>query len=209
MKKLLLATSLISTMISVNALADNEKRIIESLTLTANQSVDIKFPVGSIEIEIVDSNQLEIEIEVKPKNTGWTNWFSSNPKLSDLKLDKKISNHTVSLALDHENLDQVWHVKVPRSAALDIDLGVGDVDIDNLVNSAEVDVGVGSVSIDTDSNSYQQIMLEAGVGDTRISGFSDSANNQRQMVSSSSEYTSNGDYRINVEVGVGDVKVRY
>jgi len=208
MKKLLIASGIIATLLSSSVIADTQKRIVESLTLSADQSLDIKFPVGSVDIEIVDGDQLEIEIELKPQNSNWNSWFSSNKDLSAIKLKKNISNSHVTLEIDEDDLNQEWHIKVPRSAEIDIDLGVGNVDIDNLANSAEIDVGVGSVIIDTDSDDFKRIDLESGVGDTRISGFSGDSSQKRQMVSSSSAYTGSGLYRIEVEVGVGDVKVR-
>lgn len=208
MKKLLIASGIIASILATSAFADSQKRIVENLTLSADQSLDIKFPVGSVDIEIVDGDQLEIEIELKPQNSNWNNWFSSDKDLSSIKLDKNISSSHVTLEIDEDDLNQEWHIKVPRSAEIDIDLGVGSVDIDNLSNSAEVDVGVGSVAIDTDTNDFKRIDLESGVGDTRISGFSGDSSQKRQMVSSSSAYTGSGLYRIEVEVGVGDVKVR-
>ncbi|WP_042146680.1 MULTISPECIES: hypothetical protein [unclassified Pseudoalteromonas] len=207
MKKLLIASGIIASILATSAFADSQKRIVENLTLSTDQSLDIKFPVGSVDIEIVDGDQLEIEIELKPQDSKWNSWFSSDKDLGSIKLDKNISNSHVTLEIDEDDLNQEWHIKVPRSAEIDIDLGVGSVEIDNLSNSVEVDVGVGSVVIDTDTNDFKRIDLESGVGDTRISGFSGDSSQKRQMVSSSSAYTGSGLYRIEVEVGVGDVKV--
>jgi hypothetical protein len=208
MKKLFIATSIITTIMSSTVLADSEKRIVENITLTEEQSLDIKFPVGSVEIEVVDSNQLEIEIELKHKSQGWNDWFNSDKDLTNIELKKEMHHGKIALEIDDDDLNQKWFIKVPRTAAIDIDLGVGSVDIDELDNSVEIDVGVGSVMIETNTEDFKQIDLESGVGDTRISGFSGNSNQKRTMVSSSSDYSSSGQYRIDIEVGVGDIKVR-
>ncbi len=209
MKKTLLATSLIAVLLSATAIAQDEKRIVENIKLSAGKNLDINFPVGNLEVEITDGDQIEIEIELKPSKGNWDKWFSSGKNLSDIELKKTDRNNKLVLEIDEENINQKWHVKVPKTAALDIDLGVGNVEIDDLANSAEIDVGVGSVDIDTAINDFKEIDLESGVGDTRISGLSGNSSEKRKMVSSTSEYFGSGVYQIEVEVGVGDAKVHH
>ena len=62
MKKLIIASGIIASILTTSALADSQKRIVENLTLSADQSLDIKFPVGSVDIEIVDPELRDIEI---------------------------------------------------------------------------------------------------------------------------------------------------
>lgn len=204
-----LATHIIaiaSILFASAALADSEKRISENLTMTAQQSLHINFPVGSLEIEVTDSNQLEVEIEIKPKKNGW---FSSSQDLSNITLSKKVTDNRVKLEIDEDDLQQEWTLRVPRSAAIDINLGVGSIEVNKLANSADIEVGVGSIRVDTVLNDFKRIDLDSGVGDTRVTGLVNEIKENRKMVSSEIQYRGQGEFTLNLEVGVGDIRVRH
>ncbi|WP_105173227.1 hypothetical protein [Pseudoalteromonas sp. T1lg24] len=205
MKKLALAMTLIAASISTNLYAGDEKRITETLTLNQGQNLEIDFPVGSIEIITVDSNELSIEIEIEGKDEGW---FSKNRDVSNVELSKRVRDNRISLEIDEENLSQEWVVKVPRHAAIDIEIGVGSIDVEKLENSLEAEVGVGSIRVDTVLDDFKRIELSTGVGDTSIKGFSGDLESTRNIVSSETRYSGAGEHSIEAEVGVGDIKVR-
>jgi hypothetical protein len=205
MKKLALAMTLIAASISTNLYAADEKRITETLTMNQGQNLEIDFPVGSIEIITVDGNELSIEIEIEGKDEGW---FSKNRDVSNIELNKRVRDNRISLEIDEDNLNQEWVIKVPKSAAIDIEVGVGSIEIQKLENSVDADVGVGSIRIDTVLDDYKRIDLSTGVGDTSIKGFSGDLESSRNIVSSETRYSGNGEYSIEAEVGVGDIKVR-
>jgi len=205
MKKLALAMTLIAASISTNLYAADEKRITETLTMNQGQNLEIDFPVGSIEIITVDGNELSIEIEIEGKDEGW---FSKNRDVSNIELNKRVRDNRISLEIDEDNLNQEWVIKVPKSAAIDIEVGVGSIEIQKLENSVDADVGVGSIRIDTVLDDFKRIDLSTGVGDTSIKGFSGDLESSRNIVSSETRYSGNGEYSIEAEVGVGDIKVR-
>ena len=86
-------------------------------------------------------------------------------------------------------------------AALDIEVGVGSIAIENLENSLEAEVGVGSVRVDAAVDDFKQIELSTGVGDTSLKGFSGEFENTRNIVSSEIRYSGDGKYSIEAEVG--------
>lgn len=205
MKKLALAMTLIAASISTNLYAADEKRITETLTMNQGQNLEIDFPVGSIEIITVDGYELSIEIEIEGKDEGW---FSKNRDVSNIELNKRVRDNRISLEIDEDNLNQEWVIKVPKSAAIDIEVGVGSIEIQKLENSVDADVGVGSIRIDTVLDDFKRIDLSTGVGDTSIKGFRGDLESSRNIVSSEARYSGNGEYSIEAEVGVGDIKVR-
>lgn len=206
MKKLTLTGIAIAlSVLSSQALADTEKRISEKFMLDAKQSLSIDVPVGRIEINIVDSNEVSLEIEVKGKDQGW---FKSDKDVSHVALGKHVSSGKVKLEIDEDDTNQEWVLNVPKFAALDIELGVGEVEINNLANSADVEVGVGEVTIQTQLDDFKKIELESGVGETQIKGFSGEIDYRRKVVSSEVTCVGKGEYSINAEVGVGEVKVK-
>ena len=205
MKKLALVTTLLAASISTDLYATDEKKITDSLIMNQGQNLEIDFPVGSIELIVVEGNELSIEVDIEGKDEGW---FSKNRDVSNVELEKRIRDNRISLEIDEDNLNQHWVVKVPKFAAIDIEVGVGSVEVEKLENSLDADVGVGSIFIDTARDDFKNIELSTGVGDTSLKGFSGEFDSTRNIVSSETRYSGNGQYSIEAEVGVGDIKVR-
>jgi len=97
---------------------------------------------------------------------------------------------------------------MPTKLALDIELGVGEIQIEDFSNELTVELGVGSVQVDVNDTDYRSIHLSAGVGDSSIRGFPNNSDNERSFISADSYYHGSGDLEIEIEVGVGDVRVR-
>lgn len=205
MKVNLLIAALLT--ISTATIAADKHEINKTFAVNNTQNLEIDFPVGSIVINHHDSNEIIVNIELEAKNND--SWFSSDIDLSTISLDEKQTNNELDLEIDHDDIEQTWRVTLPQSLSLDIELGVGSVEINQFANSANVDVGVGSVEINTLLDDYKRIKLDTGVGDSSIKGLKNSGEQQRSIVSSKSDYRGNGQYSIDVEVGVGDIKVRH
>jgi hypothetical protein len=205
MKKLLLLTAL-TAFLSTQALAKSEHQINHSFAVDTQTTLDISFPVGSLEINTYNGNEVQVTVELEAKSNGW---FNNSDDLESLTIDTQQTGSELALSLDNDDVQQTWTVTVPRSLAVNLDLGVGDIEINDFTNSADIEVGVGAVRIDSQSDDYKYISLDSGVGDTRISGFVNDAKTTRKMVSSESEYSGNGTHTLKVEVGVGDIKVKH
>ena len=146
-----------------------------------------------------------VTVRIEPKNDK--GWFGSEVDLSDIELSHSQSAGSLNLKLDNDDIQQSWYVKMPKSMAIDVELGVGDIEINDASNSVDIELGVGAVRIDSALDDYKRIELDTGVGDTKIRGLKNDANTSRKVVSSHSSYRGNGQYAIDVEVGVGDIKV--
>ncbi|MCQ8879246.1 hypothetical protein NQT69_14640 [Pseudoalteromonas shioyasakiensis] len=205
MKKILLFTAF-AAFLSAAATAKSEHEIKHSFTIDSQQSLDISFPVGSLEINTHEGNEIKVSIELEEKSNGW---FDNSDNLDELTLDSEQTANKLTLTLDNDDVQQTWLVSMPRSLAVNVDLGVGDIEINDFANSADIEVDVGAVRIDSQSDDYKYINLDSGVGDTRISGLKNTAKSSRKMVSSQSEYSGNGTHTVKVEVGVGDIKLKH
>ncbi|MBE1301695.1 MAG: hypothetical protein GJ680_17545 [Alteromonadaceae bacterium] len=164
--------------------------------------IHIDVPVGSVEIETHDSDQVVIDIVVKEKNDGW---FGGDD-IEDAELEKDISGKKVRLEVDVDESQQEWRVKLPKSANIRVELGVGQVELENVERDVMVDVGVGEVDVELTDDNYRKISLESGVGGADLSGFKQ-VDRERAMVSESLYWRGEGEYLIDIEVGVGDIDV--
>ena len=186
-------------------MAKDSRELNHNFAVSGASQLDIDFPVGSLEVESYDGSEVVVTVRIEPKNDN--SWFSSDVDLSDIELSHSQSASSLSLKLDNDDIQQNWHVKMPKSMAIDVELGVGDIEINDASNSVEIELGVGAVRIDSALDDYRRIELDTGVGDTKIRGLKKEANTSRKVVSSHSSYRGNGLHDIDVEVGVGDIKV--
>ena len=199
-------TTFASILLTSSAFAQAEHKIEHTFAINAQQELAIEVPVGSLELKTTQGNQVTVSIELKAKNNGI---FSDDVKLEEITLHHEQSSDRLSLSIDEDDIQQTWLISMPETMAIDLELGVGDIEVDNFANSAAIDVGVGAVRISSALDDYQSITLDSGVGDTKISGMKNAPKHTRKMVSSTTKYRGDGQYSINVEVGVGDIKVRH
>lgn len=204
MKKTLLAI-MTTALLTTSVWAKEERTISKSYSPKTAAELAIEVPVGSIELTAYNGDSVEVSVTITPKNDD--SWFSKNVDLDKFEIESKHSANELNLTIDSDDIQQEWVVKVPHSMALELEMGVGKVDVDALSNSADIEVGVGNVTVETTLNDFRAISLEAGVGKTSVKGFDKNVEHSKNMVSSDVKYRGEGQHHINVEVGVGNAKV--
>lgn len=205
MKKLLYVAAIGLALTTTYVMAKDSRELNHNFAVSGASQLEIDFPVGSLEVENYDGSEVVVTVRIEPKNDK--GWFGSEVDLSDIELSHSQSAGSLNLKLDNDDIQQSWYVKMPKSMAIDVELGVGDIEINDASNSVDIELGVGAVRIDSALDDYKRIELDTGVGDTKIRGLKNDANTSRKVVSSHSSYRGNGQYAIDVEVGVGDIKV--
>ncbi|WP_440054430.1 hypothetical protein ACSLBF_16480 [Pseudoalteromonas sp. T1lg65] len=203
MRKLALAVVISS--LCVFAHAADSKTIKESFSLDDATQLEIDFPVGKLDLEVYSGSNIEVEIIVNPGNKD--SWFGNSTSVDDAKLETKRTAGELALAINNDDYDLTWHVRVPKSLSLDIEVGVGNIEISELQNSADIEVGVGNINITTHSSDFRSIELASGVGKTALKGFTGD-DKRKSMVGSESFYSGQGQFIIDAESGVGNVKLR-
>ena len=197
------------TLTSTAAFAKDSKTINQTIDVTQGQMIRLDVPVGTIRIDTCQCDQISLQVKVEPKDSDWSFFSSSDVNVDEAQLDINTDSQGIKLSINEEDTKQKWTLTVPQMSALDVELGVGEVDVNAFNHSIEVDLGVGSVSVDVNRQNYSSIELETGVGDTGVHGFDGKVENSRAMVSSSSRYTSNGEHQITIDVGVGEAQVSF
>ena len=180
-----IALAIAATLFTTASFAKDRINLSESIDLSSNAKVHFEIAVGSIQIETYDGDTMKLDIEVKESDNDW---FSS-ADLDDVELKVTGDSDNIALEIDVEDVVQTWIVKLPKTANVEIDLGVGEVEIELA------------------SDNYHEIELESGVGGADLDGFR-GADRERNMVNESIEWRGTGEYEIEVDVGVGDIDVR-
>ncbi len=187
------------------AAADSVKTISRSIDVSSLDAVEIEASVAEMEIEVYDGNEIQLEIELESERS-WLAWRRGS--VDDVELETHESESSLYLGITNKRVQQHWQIKLPAKLALALEIGVGDIQIEDFANNLEMKVGVGSVRVEIDDTDYALIHATAGVGDASIRGFRNHADNERNFVSADSYYHGDGVLEMTIEVGVGDVDVR-
>jgi len=206
MNKVSIAIALSAVFACNVALAASSKRENYSIESSEFREVQLEMSIGEMEIEVYDGDSIEIDIELIAKRR----WFSfQRGEVDDIELEQREQGDSLYLGIDDDGLDQTWHVRLPAHLALDVEVGVGDIRIDNFSNSLLLDLGVGAVEVNLTTMDYREVAVSAGVGDAVIRGFGRGTDNERNLlVGADAYYQGEGQYNIEIEVGVGDAQVR-
>lgn len=199
---LLLVTALAMPIV----LADSYKRITHEIDASDFERLSLQISVAEVEIEIYDGDVIELDIQLEANRR----WFSlRRGNVDNVELEQRASGETLYLEIDEDNIEQTWFARIPEDLAMRIELGVGDINIENLDNDLDLDIGVGAARVEVSSENYHTIAATAGVGDASIRGFNNRSDNERSsFVGADAYYRGEGEYEIRLEVGVGDVQVR-
>ncbi|NQV69120.1 MAG: hypothetical protein HQ498_03740 [Pseudohongiella sp.] len=195
-----------SSLISAPAMAASVKNISHRVDASNLESVEFDISVGEIVIEVYDGEEIQLEIRLEAQRS----WFSLRKRnIEDIELEVGGSGTRVFLGIDERNIEQNWRVMLPAKLAVDLNVGVGDIRIEEFSNNLQMEVGVGAVRVEVNGTDYAEIRLSAGVGDTSIRGFDNHTDNERSFVSAESYYHGKGELEMemDIEVGVGDVEV--
>jgi hypothetical protein len=207
MKKVLATFALLSTVAATSAFAKDVKHISKTVKVDEGQAISLNVPVGSLKVETCTCNEVTLDIRVESSEGSWS-IFSSGGDVDNAELSIRERRSSMIFEVDEDDTKQKWTVTVPVSSALNIEMGVGEVDVNDLNNDLNAEVGVGSINVDLQGDDYRRIDLESGVGDTSIKGFGDKVTTKRSIVSSSAKYRGDGEYSVTVEVGVGEADIR-
>jgi hypothetical protein len=132
--------------------------------------------------------------------------------VEQLDLDARRAGGTLYLEVKgeeehHHDWGEEWVLSVPKSLALSIDLGVGNVEARDLAGGVEVDLGVGEVLVEGEHAAYGRIDADCRVGDVELRT---PAGRQRGdgFIGKELRAEGAGKAAIEIDVGVGEVTIR-
>jgi hypothetical protein len=180
--------------------------------ITKAHKVHVEFPVGELRVIPTDDSHVEFDIKVRCRGRAEAD---CEEHASRLVLDSHDSGGTLSLELKnypkwhHSNgFTVIGELRMPRSQALRVEMGVGQLDISGLQGDLEVDLGVGEADIRTTRASAAKVSVEAGIGDATIRGAGGDLESSRFLGARASWSGGSGKADVRLHVGVGDATVR-
>lgn len=202
MRTLALVTA-ISAAFSTSAMASEEITLKDTFPLTATGTLHLEVPVGEINLKTHEGDDIQVKVDIKPQNDSW---FGDGDDIADADFEYTTKDGHLYLEIDKDKSVQSWTISMPRNANIDLDVGVGEINLNDVNADVLIDVGVGDVEVEVNHDNYATINLEAGVGDVELDGFTN-AQWEKGMVGDTVRWNGSGSYKIDIEVGVGEVEV--
>lgn len=218
-----------ATCLAVTSPAIAERKLAD--TFSAEKVDIVKVDVGTGDLELIASNddQIEVEVVLTPRRGGFfSSKSSAEREVEQAQLTSETAGGRLLLEIASESSDrrfeEQWTVHVPSRLGLELDVGVGDVKANGLnggilmdigvgevrveVSAGDVliDVGVGGADVKAPAQAYGSVKAEGGVGDARIKT-PDERIEGEGFVGHSASWVGDGSHRIEIEVGVGEAAV--
>lgn len=175
------------------------------------QIIRIEIPVADIEIEAADRKSVQAELTLRCR------WQLDDCRktLEEAELVSRTSSRRLVVELTgvtkwrSSQLDVDARLLVPRSAALEVEMGVGEVDILGVEKDLRVEVGVGEINVWIRRDKVGRVALDAGVGQVELTGEDHTAHERRPFFLGSEAHwqEGTGEARLDIEVGVGTISV--
>jgi len=198
-------------LLAVPAMARHEVRTIErDFPIDPDETLRLDVGVAEVEIEGSEGDQVEVRLVIECSSSR-----RCEERAERVELVSRSASRTLSLAVKghhksghHAPSLELW-VRVPTTRPVEVDMGVGELEIRGMESDLEVDLGVGEVEIRFPESEVRSVYLEVGVGEAELS--------PRKSRSSSSGFLflgnevewddGPGSAQVEVDVGVGEAEV--
>lgn len=151
--------------------ADVEVRTIErQFEVGPEHEILLDVPLGTVRVEAGEPGRVDVTIVV----TCGSRSARCRERAEEIYLDESLRRR--SLALDVRGLSNKLTSRpsvevilgMPGASDLEVDLGVGELEIEDLRGDLELDVGVGEVDVFTAEAAVGSLRLSVGVGGVDI-----------------------------------------
>lgn len=179
--------------------------------VTANHRVHIKFPVG--ELRVIPSDESRVRFDVRVRCRGRAD-ERCEELANRLVLESDDSGGTLYLKLEkypkwtNKGLTVMGELHLPRAMALQVEMGVGDLNIEGLEGDLDVDLGVGDADIRLPRVRAHHVSVETGVGEASIHGGGMNTRSSGFIGSHAVWSGDDGRSSVRLHVGVGDAAVQ-
>lgn len=201
MKKVIVLT-LIAGLCSVSASA-TAKQLSAQFPSAGLTQLQIQNGVGELRFEQSNDATISVEVDVKPAEK----WLFKEADVEAATLESSVKADRLTISVPMDDTEQKWLVKIPKGMALDLQVGVGEIDIKAQASDINASIGVGSFKATAPVSNYRKIALSAGVGEVSVKT-NTSVKVDRHLIGGEATYDGSGSDIISVDVGVGDAVVR-
>ena len=171
--------------------------------------VVIEAAVATIDVTGADVTEISGDVELTLDRDEWSS-RRAEKLLAEATLEKDVRSGALHLRLerpDNDEQSEEWTLRVPRSVAVTIKSGVGDIRVLDVTGDIEIDAGVGDIRIEGDWAAFGPVGATCGVGDITLRS-PEGRDSGEGFISRRLSVRGPGKATIEVEAGVGDIEMR-
>lgn len=175
-------------------------------------SISLDVPVGEVEISAGSSDRVELDV-VLECDDGWGS-SRCRDRADQIRLESRERNGRLSIELEgystwrNRGLEVHLELRLPPRIALELDMGIGEVDIRDLQSDVTVDLGIGEVFVGMDESLVAKVVLDAGIGETSLRTSEGRSSVAGLFTSELAWDEGGGEATIRVDLGIGEINVR-
>lgn len=229
MKRSWLIVLLVSISVCALPAGAATRDLTESVPVADIERVVLDTGVGDVELIATSGDTIDIDIVLKPRKGGiFSSMKRAQREVDEATFEMEHSGGELRLRVatdaEERHFEESWTVRMPDYLAIELDMGVGDLEIRGFSGGVRVDsgvgdaliqvtrgdvildMGVGDVTIQAPEVEYGSVEVASGVGDARLRVAGEKVASEG-FVGHSSEWRGSGPSRISADIGVGEVKV--
>lgn len=209
--RLPLATLALSLSLVATAAADDDRtvRTLRGSWDTGSRTIRLDLPPSGVTIEAAKDGRTSVELEVRCDRGR----RGCEERAENIALDAELGERSFHLRVEDRwtlktrGLSLRGRIAVPRGTAVEVDMGVGALKINDLDGDLDVDLGVGELKVRTNERAVRSVRVGVGVGEGALAVAGRNVEGSGWLGNSVRWSDGPGKARINVSVGVGEVKV--
>ncbi|MCD4748426.1 MAG: hypothetical protein K8R59_03540 [Thermoanaerobaculales bacterium] len=222
-------TSAIIILAAFSVGAGDDRTLTTQFDAASLAMVQLESGVGDVEVFSGGGDLVRAEVILSPRRGGFfSSLKTSRRQIQEATLEAEVRGDVLRLNIDsggkEQRFEERWTLFLPSHLIFNLDLGVGDVKITDLMGGVNLEIGVGEVEIAVSGGSVQAeigvggvtihapienfggIECAAGVGDVLIKAEGHKITGEG-FIGHAAEWKGEGENFINAEVGVGNVHV--
>jgi hypothetical protein len=191
---------------------DHDRDLHRDFPVAAGKTLRLDLRWGELHVEATDGDHVEVDVRADCDRDN----RHCQERLQEL--DVESNEHRDALEIKVTGL---WHwanhgadvrvdIKVPRGHDLNVDMGAGEIQIDDFESDLEVDLGAGEIHVRMPEQAVRDVELSAGVGDAELRLPHGHVESDRHMLIGGGVSWDRGSGRSHVDchVGAGEVSMR-
>ena len=194
-----------------SARAHDPSRTIQTEVPAARLSaVDLNFAAGALNIDGTDGSTVRLRVRARCDDESD---HRCAEVLERLRVHSRVDGDCLRLEVRGlsdgrlRDLDLEATLEIPRTIALDLDMGAGELEIDGLESGIDVDLGAGEAAIRIPERAVRSVEMTVGLGEASLVRGGRRQEFVRILSSPVRWEDGTGRSRVDISLGVGEAEV--
>lgn len=186
------------------------RRFVKQLPVTNVERVLVDVPVGEVNVEGWNSQQVDLEVTLECDEAGG----ACEDLAQRVKVVYSQEEDQLTLRLKewpksrNKGLEAHVRVRVPRDLPLKAHLGVGELSIEAMESNVDADLGVGELNVTLPAAAVGSVNADTGIGEANLTAGGRHYESAGLVAREIRWTKGTGKARVEADCGVGEINVQ-